>query len=144
MDARMTTDPMIESPQTEPQASSELDVKPETPEETKPAKQVRMPDPKLDPNSPNVFEVRDLNLYYEKFHALKNVTIDIPKNHVTAFIGPSGCGKSTLLRCFNRMTTCRREDRRQRTMKARIFTARTSTCQSANGSRHGVQARSVR
>ncbi len=103
MDARMTTDPMIESPQTEPQASSELDVKPETPEETKPAKQVRMPDPKLDPNSPNVFEVRDLNLYYEKFHALKNVTIDIPKNHVTAFIGPSGCGKSTLLRCFNRM-----------------------------------------
>ena len=47
--------------------------------------------------------VRDLNFYYGKFHALKNINLEIEKNKVTAFIGPSGCGKSTLLRTFNRM-----------------------------------------
>ena len=47
--------------------------------------------------------VRDLNFYYGKFHAIKNVNLDIPEKKVTAFIGPSGCGKSTLLRIFNRM-----------------------------------------
>ena len=47
--------------------------------------------------------VRDLNFYYGKFHALKDINLDIPQNKVTAFIGPSGCGKSTLLRTFNRM-----------------------------------------
>jgi hypothetical protein len=47
--------------------------------------------------------VRDLNFYYGKFHALKNINLDIPERKVTAFIGPSGCGKSTLLRTFNRM-----------------------------------------
>ena len=47
--------------------------------------------------------VRDLNFYYGKFHALKNINLSIPENKVTAFIGPSGCGKSTLLRTFNRM-----------------------------------------
>ena len=47
--------------------------------------------------------VRDLNFYYGKFHALRNINLDIPSNKVTAFIGPSGCGKSTLLRTFNRM-----------------------------------------
>ena len=47
--------------------------------------------------------IRDLNFYYGKFHALKNITMDIPEKKVTAFIGPSGCGKSTLLRTFNRM-----------------------------------------
>ncbi|HOD84343.1 MAG: Phosphate import ATP-binding protein PstB 3 [Planctomycetes bacterium ADurb.Bin126] len=44
-----------------------------------------------------------LNLYYGKFHALKDVTIAIRPRMITAIIGPSGCGKSTLLRCFNRM-----------------------------------------
>jgi phosphate transport system ATP-binding protein len=44
-----------------------------------------------------------LDFYYGKFHALKDVNLDIPASHVTAFIGPSGCGKSTLLRTFNRM-----------------------------------------
>ncbi|MFN3543660.1 MAG: phosphate ABC transporter ATP-binding protein PstB [Thiobacillus sp.] len=44
-----------------------------------------------------------LNLFYGESQALKNVSMDIPKKRVTAFIGPSGCGKSTLLRCFNRM-----------------------------------------
>lgn len=48
-------------------------------------------------------QVRDLNFYYGKFHALKNISLDIARNQVTAFIGPSGCGKSTLLRCFNKM-----------------------------------------
>jgi len=47
--------------------------------------------------------VRNLNFYYGGFHALKNITLDIPEKKVTAFIGPSGCGKSTLLRAFNRM-----------------------------------------
>jgi len=47
--------------------------------------------------------VKNLNFYYGKFHALKNINLDIPEKQVTAFIGPSGCGKSTLLRTFNRM-----------------------------------------
>ncbi len=46
---------------------------------------------------------RDLNVYYGQFHALKNVTLNILPNHITALIGPSGCGKSTFLRCLNRM-----------------------------------------
>jgi len=47
--------------------------------------------------------VRDCNLYYGEFHALKNVSIDIEEHEVTAFIGPSGCGKSTFIKTFNRM-----------------------------------------
>ena len=47
--------------------------------------------------------IRDFNLWYGDFQALKHITLDIPKNKATAFIGPSGCGKSTLLRTFNRM-----------------------------------------
>ncbi len=47
--------------------------------------------------------VRNLNLYYGETQALKNISMDIARRRVTAFIGPSGCGKSTLLRCFNRM-----------------------------------------
>ena len=46
---------------------------------------------------------RSFNFYYGKFHALKNINLEIYKRHVTAFIGPSGCGKSTLLRTMNRM-----------------------------------------
>lgn len=48
-------------------------------------------------------EVRDLNLYYNDFHALKNINMGIEENAVTALIGPSGCGKSTFLRTLNRM-----------------------------------------
>jgi phosphate transport system ATP-binding protein len=48
-------------------------------------------------------QIKGLNFYYGGFHALKNVTMDIPERKVTAYIGPSGCGKSTLLRTFNRM-----------------------------------------
>jgi phosphate transport system ATP-binding protein len=47
--------------------------------------------------------VKNLNFYYGKFHALKNINLEIPEHKVTAFIGPSGCGKSTLLRVLNRM-----------------------------------------
>ena len=47
--------------------------------------------------------VRDLDLYYGDFKALKNINMDIERGKITAFIGPSGCGKSTMLRCFNRM-----------------------------------------
>lgn len=47
--------------------------------------------------------VKDLDLYYGDFKALKNINIEIEPNGITAFIGPSGCGKSTLLRCLNRM-----------------------------------------
>ncbi len=54
-----------------------------------------MPKPKI--------SARNLNFYYGKFHALKNINLDIPERKVTAFIGPSGRGKSTLLRIFNRM-----------------------------------------
>jgi len=45
----------------------------------------------------------NLQFYYDKFHALKNVSLDIAEKKVTALIGPSGCGKSTLLRIFNRI-----------------------------------------
>jgi phosphate transport system ATP-binding protein len=48
-------------------------------------------------------QVTDLNFYYGKYQALKNINLSIAANKVTAFIGPSGCGKSTLLRTFNRM-----------------------------------------
>ena len=49
------------------------------------------------------FNVRDLNLYYGNFHALKGISMDIKANEITAFIGPSGCGKSTFLKTLNRM-----------------------------------------
>lgn len=51
----------------------------------------------------NIFEIKNLNLFYGEKQALKNINLDIAHNAVTAFIGPSGCGKSTLLRCLNRM-----------------------------------------
>jgi phosphate transport system ATP-binding protein len=50
-----------------------------------------------------ITEVDDLCLFYGRSQALFNVTMDFPRNQVTALIGPSGCGKSTLLRCLNRM-----------------------------------------
>jgi phosphate transport system ATP-binding protein len=50
-----------------------------------------------------LFDVSDLNVQYSGVPALKNVSLEIYRNHVTAFIGPSGCGKSTFIRCFNRM-----------------------------------------
>lgn len=51
----------------------------------------------------NKFTIEHLDLYYDKFHALKDVNLNLDTNRITAFIGPSGCGKSTLLKSLNRM-----------------------------------------
>lgn len=48
-------------------------------------------------------EVKNLNFYYNKIQAIKNINLPIAENRITALIGPSGCGKTTYLRCFNRM-----------------------------------------
>jgi len=57
-----------------------------------------------DPGTDEVcMEVKNLNLFYGDTQALSDISFQLKKNRVTAFIGPSGCGKSTLLRCFNRM-----------------------------------------
>ena len=53
--------------------------------------------------APVKIATRGLNFYYDKFHALKDINLDIPEKRVTALIGPSGCGKSTLLRIYNRI-----------------------------------------
>ena len=49
------------------------------------------------------FDVRNLNLHYGAFHALKDINMKIGQNEITALIGPSGCGKSTFLKTLNRM-----------------------------------------
>lgn len=54
-------------------------------------------------NRLDIITTRSLNLYYESFHALKGIDIDIPEKEITALIGPSGCGKSTFLKTLNRM-----------------------------------------
>ena len=54
-------------------------------------------------DGPTKIEVRDLDFFYGKSQALKNVSLNVPSNAVTAIIGPSGCGKSTLLRTLNRI-----------------------------------------
>jgi len=62
-----------------------------------------MDDTILTPEDGVKIRVADVNLYYGAFHALKDITFDIPACAITAIIGPSGCGKSSLLRIFNRM-----------------------------------------
>src|SRR5678815_3064853 len=52
---------------------------------------------------PVKISIRHLDFFYGKFHALKDINLDIAAGRITAFIGPSGCGKSTLLRTMNRM-----------------------------------------
>ncbi|MBC8030692.1 MAG: phosphate ABC transporter ATP-binding protein [Pyrinomonadaceae bacterium] len=54
-------------------------------------------------DAPIKCQVEDLNFYYGKLQALRNINMVFPANQVTAIIGPSGCGKSTLVRCFNRI-----------------------------------------
>ncbi len=54
-------------------------------------------------NNKTKLHVSNFNLFYGSFQALRDVTVDIPENQITAIIGPSGCGKSTFLRSFNRM-----------------------------------------
>ena len=53
--------------------------------------------------APVKIAARDLNFWYDKFHAVKHINLEVPEKRVTALIGPSGCGKSTLLRVFNRI-----------------------------------------
>ncbi|MEG2940662.1 MAG: phosphate ABC transporter ATP-binding protein PstB [Thermomonas sp.] len=60
-------------------------------------------DAALPTDAPVKIAARDLNFWYDKFHAVKSINMDIPEKRVTALIGPSGCGKSTLLRIFNRI-----------------------------------------
>jgi phosphate transport system ATP-binding protein len=55
------------------------------------------------PGAETVFDVRDLHVYYGTFLAVRDVTLQIARRQITAFIGPSGCGKTTVLRCFDRM-----------------------------------------
>ncbi|MDR3397463.1 MAG: phosphate ABC transporter ATP-binding protein PstB [Pandoraea sp.] len=62
-----------------------------------------MTNPTQEIKLPSKIEVKNLNFFYDKYHALKNINLRIPDRKVTAFIGPSGCGKSTLLRTFNKM-----------------------------------------
>ena len=50
-----------------------------------------------------VFDVKGLNVYYGSFRAVRDVSLDVHRHEITAFIGTSGCGKSTVLRCFDRM-----------------------------------------
>src|SRR3954447_14041665 len=59
--------------------------------------------PVADDGPDAVLSTRGLSVWYGPALAVKDVTIAIPRNRITALIGPSGCGKSTLLRCFNRM-----------------------------------------
>ncbi|HOU80068.1 MAG: phosphate ABC transporter ATP-binding protein [Methanomicrobiales archaeon] len=59
--------------------------------------------PSVSDASNPVIEARNLNLWFGDAHILKEVSMKIRRNKVTALIGPSGCGKSTLLRCFNRL-----------------------------------------
>ena len=51
----------------------------------------------------NKFEVKNMDLYYGSFHALKDINLNMEENKITAFIGPSGCGKSTFIKSLNRM-----------------------------------------
>ena len=83
----------IDSTVPAPQAASVPSAAPEAPRRA----------PAMQPIADPVLRVQDFNFYYGRVQALKNISLDIPRRQVTAFIGPSGCGKSTLLRCFNRM-----------------------------------------
>ena len=59
--------------------------------------------PLVSADVPPKIKVRDVHFYYNGFHAIKGINMDIPEKQVTAIIGPSGCGKSTMLRIFNRI-----------------------------------------
>jgi phosphate transport system ATP-binding protein len=61
------------------------------------------PHPETINQTETVLRAEHVNVYYGTFLAVRDITMNIPKNRITAFIGPSGCGKSTLLRCFNRL-----------------------------------------
>ncbi|HKE53200.1 MAG TPA: phosphate ABC transporter ATP-binding protein PstB [Actinomycetota bacterium] len=54
-------------------------------------------------NPASTFDVRDISVYYGNFRAVRDVSVQVHENQITALIGPSGCGKTTFLRCLNRM-----------------------------------------
>ena len=87
-----------------------------------------------------VFDVEDLGVAYSGNKALQDVSLEIYKNFVTAFIGPSGCSKSTFIRCFNRMndliTTARWRARSSTTAKS--LRPRRRSGRSAEADRHGL------
>jgi phosphate transport system ATP-binding protein len=56
-----------------------------------------------EPTTQTVFQLQGCDIYYGSYKAVRDVSMDIPKQQITAFIGPSGCGKSTILRCLNRL-----------------------------------------
>src|SRR4051812_7438992 len=62
-----------------------------------------MPANTADANDAFAMRVVGLNAYFGNTHAVRDISLDLPVNEVTAIIGPSGCGKSTFLRCLNRM-----------------------------------------
>jgi phosphate transport system ATP-binding protein len=71
--------------------------------DTSTALRIAVPESSTGATGPVKVDIRDLNFYYGKGHALKHVNMAVPANSVTAIIGPSGCGKSTLLRTINRI-----------------------------------------
>jgi phosphate transport system ATP-binding protein len=62
-----------------------------------------MSNPPVDSQKKIVFSLENVDIFYGSYRAVRDVSLTIPKNQVTAFIGPSGCGKSTILRCLNRL-----------------------------------------
>ena len=97
-----------------------------------------------------VFEARDLDFFYGKAQALKDISMEIRRNEITALIGPSGCGKSTFLRCLNRMNDLIPGTRVEGAARVpgrgplRIRTSTRSTCAGASGwcSRSPTRSRS--
>ena len=69
----------------------------------RPPPEIDRPPPGRGLDQTTVFDLEGLAVYYGEFRAVRDVTMQIFKNEITAFIGPSGCGKTTVLRCFNRM-----------------------------------------
>ncbi len=65
--------------------------------------EIRETEPEPEAVAETVFATDALNVYYADFRAVRDVSMDVQGNRITALIGPSGCGKSTVLRCFNRM-----------------------------------------
>src|SRR5690348_11111703 len=71
---------------------------------SRPGYRLRVDDPMPDvADAPIVFALDKLEVFYGSFRAVRDVSLQIHKNEITAFIGPSGCGKTTVLRCLNRM-----------------------------------------
>jgi phosphate transport system ATP-binding protein len=83
-----------------------VESQPSPPERKKVANRIMVQERRSSPaleDTPVVFDVQDVEVFYGAFRAVHDVTMKIHKNQITAFIGPSGCGKTTMLRAFNRM-----------------------------------------